>query len=43
VPPLKTVNSGTVKNVLLDQGAYASLDIIPLGYLDLLNIDVYLK
>jgi len=43
VPPTKTVNSGEVKNVRLDQGAYASLDIIPLGYLDLLNVDVYLR
>ncbi|KAF9479402.1 hypothetical protein BDN70DRAFT_878779 [Pholiota conissans] len=35
VPPLGTKNSGKIDNVLLTQGAIASLDIIPLGYLDL--------
>ncbi|KAF8971797.1 hypothetical protein BDZ97DRAFT_1146098 [Flammula alnicola] len=35
VPPLSTVNSGTIDNVLLTQGAIASLAIIPLGVLDL--------
>ncbi|KAG6878541.1 hypothetical protein C0993_004439 [Termitomyces sp. T159_Od127] len=34
VPPGQTVNSGTVPNVLLVQGAMASLGIIPLGELD---------
>lgn len=43
VPPLKTNNSGTVDNVLLTQGAMASLDIIPLGVLDLIKTDVYLR
>ncbi|EDR08009.1 uncharacterized protein LACBIDRAFT_297593 [Laccaria bicolor S238N-H82] len=43
VPPLKTNNSGTVDNVLLTQGAMASLDIIPLGVLDLITTDVYLR
>ncbi|KAG6854052.1 hypothetical protein C0991_011030 [Blastosporella zonata] len=34
VPPGQTVNSGDFPNVLLTQGAFASLDIIPLGVLD---------
>jgi len=43
VPPLGTKNSGVFGNVLLTQGIDASLDIVPLGYLDLLNIDVYVR
>ncbi|TFK44582.1 hypothetical protein BDQ12DRAFT_661303 [Crucibulum laeve] len=35
VPPGQTVNSGLFDNVLLTQGAIASLDIIPLGVLDI--------
>lgn len=35
VPPGQTVNSGRFPDVLLTQGAIASLDIIPLGYLDI--------
>jgi hypothetical protein len=35
VPPGRTVNSGTLGNVLLTQGAIASLGIIPLGILDI--------
>lgn len=35
VPPGHTVNSGTFGNVLLTQGAIASLGIIPLGILDI--------
>ncbi|KAF8070285.1 hypothetical protein FPV67DRAFT_1755106 [Lyophyllum atratum] len=35
IPPGQTVNSGDFPNVLLTQGAIASLDIIPLGYLDI--------
>jgi len=35
VPPGQTVNSGNIPNVLLTQGAFPSLDIIPLGYLDI--------
>lgn len=35
VPPGRTVNSGTFGNVLLTQGAIASLGIIPLGILDI--------
>ncbi|KAF9479401.1 hypothetical protein BDN70DRAFT_878778 [Pholiota conissans] len=37
VPPLATRNSGTIDNVLLTQGADASLSIIPFGVLDLAN------
>jgi hypothetical protein len=43
VGALKTVNSGKVPNVLLVQGATKSLDIIPLGKLDLISTDVYLR
>jgi len=43
VPPLKTVNTGDFYNVLLDLGTAATLDIIPLAYLDLLSLDVYLR
>ncbi|KAF7340979.1 hypothetical protein MSAN_02083300 [Mycena sanguinolenta] len=43
VPPLGSANSGVVPDVLLTQGAVASLDIIPLGYLDLINIDINLR
>jgi hypothetical protein len=35
VPPGQTVSSGQFGNVLLTQGAIASLGIIPLGYLDI--------
>lgn len=35
VPPHETANSGTFGNVLLVNGALASLAIIPLGYLDI--------
>ncbi|KAJ7166510.1 hypothetical protein C8R43DRAFT_196899 [Mycena crocata] len=43
VPPLGKANSGVVPNVNLTQGAIASLDIIPLGFLDLLDVDVHLR
>ncbi|KAJ7439949.1 hypothetical protein FB451DRAFT_1301104 [Mycena latifolia] len=43
VPALGKANSGTVPNVTLTQGAIASLDIIPLGFLDLINVDVHLR
>ncbi|KAJ7760108.1 hypothetical protein DFH07DRAFT_957759 [Mycena maculata] len=43
VPPLGTANSGSIPNVLLTQGAIASLNIIPLGYLDLLNVNVNVR
>ncbi|KAK0234074.1 hypothetical protein IW262DRAFT_1334218 [Armillaria fumosa] len=43
VPIFGTADSGTIKNVLLTQGATASLAIIPLGFLDLLDTDVNLR
>ncbi|TFK42135.1 hypothetical protein BDQ12DRAFT_710429 [Crucibulum laeve] len=43
VPILGTKNSGTIDNVLLTQGATASLDIIPLGVLDLISTDVFIR
>jgi hypothetical protein len=43
VPPFGMANSGTIPNVTLTQGAIASLDIIPLGFLDLINIDVHVR
>ncbi|CAA7268439.1 unnamed protein product [Cyclocybe aegerita] len=39
----QTANSGTIPNVLLTQGALASLDIIPYGVQDLINVDVYAR
>ncbi|KDR85833.1 hypothetical protein GALMADRAFT_234933 [Galerina marginata CBS 339.88] len=43
VPPFKTVNSGSIPDVLLVKGALNSLDIIPLEKLDLISTDVYLR
>ncbi|KAF5389639.1 hypothetical protein D9757_004153 [Collybiopsis confluens] len=43
VPILGTANSGTIPNVLLVQGATASLAIIPFGELDLLNVNVNVR
>ncbi|KAJ7603633.1 hypothetical protein DFH06DRAFT_1256403 [Mycena polygramma] len=43
VPPLGKANSGVIPNVLLTQGAVASLDIIPLGFLDLLDVSVNVR
>ena len=43
VPVLGNANSTTFPNVLLTQGATAALDIIPLGYLDLISTDVYVR
>jgi len=34
VPPHQSVSSGVFDNVVLPQGAIASLDIVPLGVLD---------
>ncbi|KAJ7079435.1 hypothetical protein B0H15DRAFT_858732 [Mycena belliarum] len=39
VPPFGGASSGNISNVLLTQGADASLAIIPFGVLDLLNVD----
>ncbi|KAF8557967.1 hypothetical protein OG21DRAFT_1504634 [Imleria badia] len=38
IPPGHTVNSGTFPNVVLTQGALASLGIIPLGYMDVQSV-----
>ncbi|KAJ3746796.1 hypothetical protein DFH05DRAFT_1523433 [Lentinula detonsa] len=43
VRPLDTANSGTIDNVLLVQGAINSLNIIPLGELDLLDVNVSVR
>lgn len=43
VPILGTANSGRIPNVFLPQGAIASLDIIPLGKLDLISVDAYVR
>ncbi|KAJ7438955.1 hypothetical protein B0H11DRAFT_572630 [Mycena galericulata] len=43
VPPLHQKNSGNITNVLLTQGAEASLAIIPFGVLDLINVDVNVR
>ncbi|ESK84471.1 hypothetical protein Moror_6181 [Moniliophthora roreri MCA 2997] len=43
VPILGEKGSGKIDNVLLTQGAIASLDIIPFGVLDLQNTDVVVR
>ncbi|EKM84298.1 hypothetical protein AGABI1DRAFT_110844 [Agaricus bisporus var. burnettii JB137-S8] len=43
VPLLGTKNSGRIDNVLLPLGAVASLEIIPVGFLDLLDTDAKIK
>ncbi|KAG5638495.1 hypothetical protein H0H81_012300 [Sphagnurus paluster] len=43
VPILGSVNSGTFGNVLLTKGIDASLDLVPLGWLDLISTDVYVR
>ncbi|KAJ6562773.1 hypothetical protein DFH09DRAFT_1261752 [Mycena vulgaris] len=43
VPPLGKANSGIISNVNLTLGAIASLDIIPLGFLDLIDVDVHVR
>ncbi|KAJ6452634.1 hypothetical protein C8R45DRAFT_639619 [Mycena sanguinolenta] len=43
VPPLGKANSGNITNVLLTQGVEASLGIIPLGVLDLQNVNVNVR
>ncbi|KAG5639637.1 hypothetical protein H0H81_008798 [Sphagnurus paluster] len=43
VPLLGSVNSGTFGNVLLTKGIDASLDLVPLGWLDLISTDVYVR
>lgn len=36
-------NTGIIQNVLLTQGALASLEIVPLKYLDVFNTTMYLR
>ncbi|KAK7053541.1 hypothetical protein R3P38DRAFT_2850878 [Favolaschia claudopus] len=43
IPPLGTATSENIADVLLIDGITAFLDIIPLGVLDLLNIDVNVR
>ncbi|KAK0234086.1 hypothetical protein IW262DRAFT_132017 [Armillaria fumosa] len=43
VPILGTADSGVIENVALTQGAVATLNIIPDGFLDLLNLDLFLR
>lgn len=43
IKSLHTANSGIFGNVSLPQGALASLSIIPVGALDLLNTDVFVR
>ncbi len=43
VPIFGTAKSGVIENVLLTQGALASLAIIPLGFLDLINTDANVR
>jgi len=40
IPALSTANSGTIPDVLLTQGAVASLVIIPFGVLDVQSEDM---
>ncbi|KAK0224678.1 hypothetical protein EDD85DRAFT_858712 [Armillaria nabsnona] len=43
VPALGTANSGVIENVALTQGGLATLNIVPDGFLDLLNLDLFLR
>ncbi|KAK0465876.1 uncharacterized protein EV420DRAFT_798689 [Desarmillaria tabescens] len=43
IPFFGRADSGTIQNVLLTQGALASLEIVPLKYLDLLNMTMYMR
>ncbi|KAJ8087247.1 hypothetical protein PM082_006077 [Marasmius tenuissimus] len=43
IPAAGNGQSGIIPDVLLTQGAIASLDIIPLGYLDLLNATLAIR
>ncbi|KAF9535628.1 hypothetical protein CPB83DRAFT_872460 [Crepidotus variabilis] len=43
LPPQKKVNTGRIPDVLLTQGALASLDIIQYGIMDLYSTDVYVR
>ncbi|KAK0465991.1 uncharacterized protein EV420DRAFT_805319 [Desarmillaria tabescens] len=43
VPILGTASSGVIENVSLTQDGLATLNIVELGYLDLINLDLYLR
>ncbi|SJL13583.1 uncharacterized protein ARMOST_17028 [Armillaria ostoyae] len=43
VPALGTADSGVIENVSLTQGGLATLNIVPEGELDLLNLDLFLR
>ncbi|KAK0209247.1 hypothetical protein DFS33DRAFT_1380728 [Desarmillaria ectypa] len=43
IPFFGHADSGNIENVLLTKGALASLEIVPLKYLDLLNMTMYLR
>ncbi|KAJ7612663.1 hypothetical protein FB45DRAFT_302356 [Roridomyces roridus] len=43
VPPFGKAQTGVIDNVLLTQGAVATLAIIPLGFLDLLEVDTNVR
>lgn len=43
VPPLGSANSGTFGNVNLTQGATAALSIVPLGELDIITANVFIR
>ncbi|KAK0434779.1 hypothetical protein EV421DRAFT_1275263 [Armillaria borealis] len=43
VPALGTANSGVIENVALTQGGLTTLNIVPDGFLDLLNLDLFLR
>ncbi len=43
VPILGTADSGVIENVALTQGGLATLNIVPEGFLDLLNLDLFLR
>ncbi|KAK0224683.1 hypothetical protein EDD85DRAFT_1027791 [Armillaria nabsnona] len=43
VPILGTADSGVIENVALTQGGLATVTIVPDGFLDLLNLDLYLR
>ncbi|KAG7451926.1 uncharacterized protein BT62DRAFT_926124 [Guyanagaster necrorhizus] len=43
VPLFGTANSGDIEDVTLTQGGLATLNTVSLGYLDLLNLDLYLR
>lgn len=43
VPILGTADSGIIDDVVLTQGGLETLNIISLEYLDLINLDIYLR